>query len=55
MNSSILFIAFFAGLLLVASATDDREFEKFVEKHQHLIPAETKARLFREKRAGSNQ
>lgn len=45
------------ALLMVAAVvvcSADREFESFVEKHQHLISAETKERLFREKR-GSNQ
>ena len=46
-------------LLSVAAAcclaAEDREFEEFVERHQHLIPAETKERLFRERRARPGQ
>ena len=33
----------------------DREFEEFVEKHQHLIPEETRETLIRERRAGDSR
>lgn len=42
------------GLLLVSVSYAAREFEEFVERHQHLIPKEKVDQLFREKR-GSNQ
>ncbi|XP_067941886.1 uncharacterized protein [Watersipora subatra] len=48
---ALIVVVVAAGICLA----NDRELESFIERHQHLIPAETKARLFREKRTGSNK
>lgn len=51
----VLSVIVFLSVAAACCLAVDREFEEFVERHQHLIPAETKEKLFRERRAKPGQ